>query len=62
MAKLKDESNPRANRGNDDWNSDEPMPWPKEYFGVRPERSATPLADAISQSLPKPKGTLSRGE
>ena len=62
MAGPKDESNPHANRGNEDWKSDEPMPWPEEYFGVKLERSATPLADTSGYSLPRRKGPIPRDE
>lgn len=25
-----------ANRGNAEWQNCKPMPWPKDYFGIRP--------------------------
>lgn len=32
------------NRGNAQWNSNERMPWPKEYFEVQPSLRHSPIA------------------
>ena len=39
-----------ANRGNENWSSDAPMPWPDEYFGIRPLGRRSSLADPVNES------------